>query len=158
MAVAPDPSAAEEFDPKQNTFIQKCEHQDEAACEVAGQAYRWGRNGFPRSPEKAREYFQRGCDLDSAMSCLQLAFMVKNGRGGQPDEGTAERLFTRTFELNEEHCEEGDTVACVRMADAYRHGRGVEKDVEKADEVMKTLKPGLEDYRDKLEERKAPTP
>ncbi len=141
-------------DPERHPTVQQCLAHDEVACEQAGQAFRWGRSGFPKSPEKAREYFSRGCDLDHAMACIQLAFMVKNGDGGEADEEEAEKLFTKNATLNQSGCDEGDVVACVRLADAYRHGRGVDKDVDKADEIMKSATPDLEAYKKKLEERR----
>lgn len=109
------------------------------SCHRAGGAYRFGQSGAEKNPDKARYYFEQGCDGDNAISCRQLAFMAERGEGEAKDPDRAQEYFARAFDLDETDCEDGDRLACARLSDSYRQGRGVDVDPAKANALLRKI-------------------
>ncbi|MBI1250838.1 MAG: hypothetical protein GC189_05140 [Alphaproteobacteria bacterium] len=83
-------------------FGAACQGGRPRACGVAGAFLSEGLFG-PADPESGAAMFQRGCDLDHAMSCASLAEAFRSGRGVPRDAAQARAFAERALALEPGH-------------------------------------------------------
>jgi TPR repeat protein len=96
IAEAPAPEPAPE-DPRA-AHTRVCDEEGKCeVCTVLAVMYERGREG-PENLEKAREYYEKGCEGDHELGCYNLALMLEKGHGGDPDPERSRALYLRTCE------------------------------------------------------------
>ncbi len=80
--------------------------------------------------ERATEYFERACHLDSADGCMMIAIAHETGVGAAKDEALALTLYHRL-------CADRLGRTCTAEATLYLLGRGVAVDLEKGMVLLK---------------------
>jgi uncharacterized protein len=103
-----------------------CAQGGGSSCYYVGQLFELG--GYVALDlEAAKNYYQRGCELDSALGCGAFALMLETGRGVARDLGRA----LATFELG---CKLSNNIyaSCAGAARMYFNGIGAPSDLEKA--------------------------
>lgn len=78
-----------------------------------------------RNFHKAKEYTEKGCQLDDAVSCNNLGALYAKGYG-------VPKSDKKAFEYFEKGCNLGSGWACGNVGEAYFYGKGVKKSKEAA--------------------------
>ncbi len=74
---------------------------------------------------KAKEYFEKACELNDGGGCVGLGFLYGSGDGVKQDSKKALALFEKACDLNNGR-------GCSNLGFLYRSGEGVEKNLIKA--------------------------
>ena len=94
-------------------YRDRCDKGDAKGCYLLAELNRFERFGpgrtYPQNLPRAVELYQRGCDLGFAMSCSELAGMLRAGKGIRPDAARAAALDRRACKLNPK-------VSCAKSA------------------------------------------
>lgn len=69
----------------------------------------------PRNQQLARDRFESGCSLNSAMSCFYLSGMYITGI-----ENVIERNMETAFNFSKKACELGNVYACANISQMYK--------------------------------------
>jgi len=88
---------------------RSCELGRADSCRLAGGL------SYARRDERARRFFGYGCEDGDAESCMDLAWMVEHGEGGDADPAAGLRYYERA-------CEGGDASGCT-FVELRRSGR-----------------------------------
>jgi TPR repeat protein len=99
-------------------------------CNTLGLAYVYG-IGQPHDLERAREAFEKSCNMGDHRGCANLGMISTGEMGGRAD-------WAKAHEANEKECESGDAWSCSELAYFYETGRGVKADRAKADAYYKS--------------------
>ncbi|GAA7164100.1 hypothetical protein ID0405_03400 [Helicobacter pylori] len=95
---------------------------------------------------KAKEYFEKACDLKDGLGCAFLGGLYYSGEGVEKDLIKATYLYSKACELKE-----GD--GCGVLGVLYVNGQGVEKDLTKvAQYASKACKLGVQEICEALKE------
>jgi TPR repeat protein len=114
-------------------YAAGCDFGSGLACAALGDLYKIGR-GVSLDPEKALEYYERGCSKDGSAGCAAAARMLELSTADAPKIETFEQ---KVLKLSGPRCEAGDAYHCSLLGDAYRDGRGVPKDPVRARRLSK---------------------
>jgi hypothetical protein len=86
------------------SYRDRCDKGDGKGCHLFADLNRFERFGpgrtYPQNLPRAVELYQRGCDLGFAMSCAELAGMLRAGKGVPRDAARAAALDRRACKLN----------------------------------------------------------
>ncbi|GAA7921487.1 hypothetical protein HpMS258_01180 [Helicobacter pylori] len=74
---------------------------------------------------KAKEYFEKACELNNGGGCGALGDLYDDGKGVEKNSKKASQYFSKACELN-------NGWGCNNLGDSYQNGEGVEKDLTKA--------------------------
>ncbi|MBL0218771.1 MAG: sel1 repeat family protein [Myxococcales bacterium] len=95
--------------------------------------------GVAKDEAKSVVLYQRACDADEALSCVNLAMMYETGRDGlAKDEPRARTLYERG-------CTGGNAPGCTNLAVMYGQGRGGARDEAHAVEFYRKACAGGDD-------------
>ncbi|MBI5242807.1 MAG: caspase family protein [Elusimicrobia bacterium] len=87
--------------------IKACDLGERNPCESLASNYRWGNQGFPKSPSKSFELYKKACDMDGDYSCQQVAQWYATGNDGMTRDTDAAIKYAR------KSCEKGTMSACI---------------------------------------------
>lgn len=130
-------------------------------CLRLGEFYYFGRLGVSKDFVKARNYYTKGCELDNASACFNLAIMYEEGEGGVENSERAFDLYGKACDLDygegcsgfgfimfykkqqyaearkflEKGCRLDSGLACFGLALSYETGSGARQDFAKAKEL-----------------------
>ncbi len=139
-------------------YVRACDGGVGLGCENVGALYDFGNAGIKKDLIKARNYYTKGCELDQASVCHNLAIM--KGEGGKKDSERAFDLFGKACDLGygescsnagaklvwkqqyakariffENGCGLDSGAACYNLALLYEAGSGARQDFAKAKEL-----------------------
>ncbi len=69
---------------------------------------------------KAKEYFEKACELNNGRGCNGLGVLYRDGQG-------AEKNLTKAAQLYSKACGLNNGWGCDNLGDLYQNGQGVEK-------------------------------
>lgn len=95
--------------------VQDCDSGEN--CYALAQNYKEGKN---QDDYKAFLYYQKSCELDSAIGCSGLGVIYYNGIGVTQDQQKASIYFKKG-------CQLGRSNSCLSLANMYKDGLGVQK-------------------------------
>ncbi len=121
---SPKESKLTEFKKEDNPFeyslLEKaCKYQDGEGC------FEIGTNFFSDNPEKSIEWVSKGCEFDSADSCIFISsayFLNKN--------------YEEAVKYADKACLLGDGKGCLIVGEIYFKGLSVSKNLKKSDEYL----------------------
>ncbi|ALM81436.1 hypothetical protein APV63_07450 [Helicobacter pylori] len=97
---------------------------------------------------RAKEYFEKACELNEALTCTLVGEFYRDGEGVAKD-------LKKAFEYSAKACELNDAKGCYALAAFYNEGKGVAKDEKQTTENLeKSCKLGLKEACDILKEQK----
>lgn len=77
----------------------------------------------------AFEFYQKCCNKNSNLGCVNLYNMYRNGLGVRQD-------FKKAIGVLEDACNKDDNLSCVSLGLVYQEGKIVKQDFEKAQELF----------------------
>lgn len=111
-----DADCRDEHHFKLDACVALCDAGKSTGCYLAGQAWLVGDQVPDADEAKARGYFTKGCDLNSAFACKWLAPMYANGLGGATaDPKKADELTAKAIALYAPLCDKADAQACYDL-------------------------------------------
>lgn len=111
-------------------FQAKCERDDGASCEQLAARYTTGR-GVSKDHRKAAYFNRRGCKLDNATACWNLAVALERGHTGVARDGAG------VVEFHLRGCDLGNPAACRQAGTKLALGKGVARDQSRALQLLK---------------------
>jgi uncharacterized protein len=115
-------------------YAQGCDFGSGLACASLGDLYKIGR-GVSLDPEKALEFYEKGCEKNGAAGCAGAARMLELSTADAPK---VEAFQQKVLKLSTPRCDVGDAYHCSLLGDAYRDGRSVAKDSARARKLYRT--------------------
>jgi len=84
-------------------YVRVCETSGDdvlagAGCFMVGTVYDNG-EGVKQDKTKAREYYTKACELESATGCFNLGSMYYNGEGVKQDKSRAKEFYGKACDL-----------------------------------------------------------
>lgn len=96
---------------------------------------------------KAKEYFEKACDLKEGLGCFNLGALYYSGKGVEKDLIKAAYFYSKACELKE-------GMGCGALGALYYNGDGVKRDSKKADQYFsKACKLGDQEACEALKEK-----
>lgn len=101
-----------------------CDEDVAMSCAWLATLYRDGRHGIPHSAKKAKQGYQKACDMGEQEGCVGLAVLTMRGLGEPKNPKRAATLLKGL-------CEQGKFNACGYLGQLNVKGEGVAKDYDK---------------------------
>jgi len=106
-------------------FERACAAKDAQGCTNAGIVANNAQGGFPRDIARARDNYQKGCDLGGSDSCNNLGNLIERGVGGPADPFAAATLYVKA-------CDQKNAIACGNLSRFYERGIAVKRSASRA--------------------------
>ena len=115
---------------REREFLQRgCDGGHRDNCNALARIY--SKEDSEDNRVRARELFERACELESPAGCGSLAFYYRDGTGGKTQD------LRRSRELFEEACDGDIPWACRELGQHLRQALGGEVDHERANKVLR---------------------
>ncbi len=108
----------DELDDNAKSEESKCAKNIGESCSRMAFFYTHGLQGASKNQAKAIEYYEKGCKLDNADSCYQLALLFMVGQGVAKDFSKALEYALKSCDLGQYH----SRFACLSVGNIYEMG------------------------------------
>jgi len=105
--------------------VLSCSKGDPLACDHVGQMFQYGYN-TKENPEKAKQYYEKSCNLKYGAGCNDLAKILKK-----------EQKYQRASKYYFAGCQFNHADACSDLALLFKEGKGVRVNYTKAKRYYK---------------------